>query len=112
MLHLRRRLCLRRDRAMSERPTVFVCGGSHCSDTKTWRKLCDDLDGYASVREVRCQKICDGPVCGTALNGTLIWFAEVDGPRARQDLREVIGGAKITKRLRRRIAAKRSGRMR
>ncbi len=97
---------------MSERPTVFVCGGSHCSQTQSWRKLCKDLDAYALVCEVRCQKICDGPVCGTALNATLTWFAEVDGRRAREDLREVIGGAKITKRLRRRIAAKRSGRMR
>lgn len=97
---------------MSQQPTVFVCGGSHCSETKAWRKLCEDLDGYAMVREVRCQKICDGPVCAIVLKGTLIWFAEVDGRRAREDLHDVMGGAKITKRLRRRIATKRSGRMR
>jgi len=106
------RLSPQRDRVMSDRPTVFVCGGSHCSQTKAWRKLCDDLVGHAVVCEVRCQKICNGPVCGTALNGTLTWFSEVDGRRARDDVRRVIGGAKVTKRLRRRIATKRSGRLR
>lgn len=50
---------------MSRRPTVFVCQGSRCRRADGCRDLADCLTPVADVEEVRCQRVCDGPVVGT-----------------------------------------------
>jgi hypothetical protein len=94
------------------KPTVFVCHGNDCSASKAWRKLNDDLDQYAHVSSVRCQKICSGPVCATLVSGQLVWFADVSGKTVRADLQHLTIDGTISKRLTKRIAKKRNNRIR
>jgi hypothetical protein len=94
------------------RPTVFVCDGSTCSETKAWRKLGDSLDEYAHVSNVRCQKICNGPVCGTLVSGQLVWFEDVAGEAVRAELRQLATDGVFAKRLLKRVVKKRNNKLR
>jgi len=94
------------------RPLVYVCAGKDCRKEKRGRRdLLKALEGHASVREVRCQKICDGPVCGLAVGGSLEWFEAVDDERSRSALLDLIDG-KLQRPLEKRRVKKRRNRLR
>jgi (2Fe-2S) ferredoxin len=95
---------------MSRRPTVFVCRGSRCRRANGCRDLADCLTPVADVEEVRCQRVCDGPVVGTEVDGTLEWFRRMDSDKARRHLVALVAeGARLKKPLARRHVRKRSG---
>lgn len=67
----------------------------------------------ATVRTVRCQKVCEGPVAGLSIGGRMEWFGRLKGPkqlRALERLVTVSSPAKIPKTLRKRLSEERSGR--
>ena len=95
------------------KPLVYVCRGSDCREEKrALEKLLGALDGLAKVERVRCQKICDGPVAGTEIDGTLEWFEELDSRKLRDALRELLEKGKPPKRLQKRRVSKRRGKLR
>ena len=66
-----------------------------------------------SVRRVRCQKICHGPVAGLEVDGRMEWFERVDDIRSIAALLQLVRHpkrAKIPKSLRKHRVKKRSGR--
>jgi (2Fe-2S) ferredoxin len=98
---------------MAKRPIVLLCRGSDCRKRRKKRSaLVDALRPVATIEEVGCQDICDGPVAGTLVEGTLEWFREVDGEKARRALVELLVGGKLARPLRKRRVAKRAGRRR
>lgn len=99
---------------MSEKaPLVRLCEGKSCSKkTKAQSALRELLDGRARVQPVRCQKICDGPVVGLTLDGTLEWLRDMDGKKAREGLRIFLDEGRLKKRLNKRRVEARAGRLR
>ena len=67
-----------------------------------------------SVRRVRCQKICHGPVVGLEIAGRMEWFERVDDVRSIASLvkfaRRKSEHAKVPKPLRKHRLRRRSGR--
>ena len=59
---------------MTSTRTMFVC--RKCKDHECLVRV---LDAHAdlSLRMVRCQKICHGPVVGTVVDGRFEWFERV-----------------------------------
>lgn len=95
------------------RPTVFVCRGSKCRHRGAYPELYARLTVVADVAEVRCQRICDGPVVGVAINGSLEWFERVSSEKAQRQMVDLVSqGGRIRKTLERRRVAKRAGRLR
>lgn len=95
---------------MSQRPTVFVCQGSRCRRADGCRDLTDCLSPVADIEEVRCQKVCEGPVVGAEVDGTLEWFRRMDSDKARRHFVKLVAeGARVKKPLARRHVHKRSG---
>jgi hypothetical protein len=95
------------------RPTVFVCRGSHCRRRSAYPELCARLSVVADVSDVRCQRICDGPVVGVPVNGALEWFERVASEKAQRQIVELVSeGGRIRRTLEKRLVAKRSGRLR
>ncbi len=101
-----------RSRLTSKVVRVFVCSGKHCSkcSAKT-RKMLDAMKGVSMV-EVGCQKICDGPVLGLAIDDRLQWFARVDSEKSRRALVTLITDGELKKPLKKRRVPKRSGKRR
>ena len=79
------------------RPTVFVCHGSTCRHNKGYDELRAAVGAVADVADVRCQRVCDGPLAGAAIEGSL-------------DL--VAGSGRLRHSLKKRRVKKRSGRLR
>lgn len=95
------------------RPTVFVCCGSSCSDSKGYDELRERLELVADISEVRCQRICDGPVVGAAINGSLEWFERVKSEKAQKQFVDLVAGSgQMRHSLEKRRVGKRSGRLR
>jgi (2Fe-2S) ferredoxin len=95
------------------RPTVFVCRGSSCRRRSAYADLCRRLSVVADLAEVRCQRICDGPVVGVAINGSLEWFARVNSEKAQRQMVDLVSeGGRIRRTLEKRRVAKRAGRLR
>lgn len=95
------------------KPTVYVCRGGDCRDRKRpRRRLLEALEGHAKVQEVGCQKICDGPVCGVEVDGTLEWFEEVDSEKALDALLGLLQDGKLRKALKKRRVGSKRGRLR
>jgi hypothetical protein len=66
---------------------------------------------HADVYQVRCQKICKGPVAGIEIDGRMEWFERVGTPKAMVGLRRVIKGkSTLARSLRHRRLKKLSGR--
>jgi hypothetical protein len=66
-----------------------------------------------SIRRVRCQKICHGPVVGLEIDGTMEWFERVDDAKSIASLMKLArrgGRTKIPKPLRKHRLRRRSGR--
>jgi hypothetical protein len=95
------------------RPTVFLCRASSCRECRGYDALREALDDVADVTEVRCQRICDGPVAGAAVNGSLEWFGRLNSDKARRQLVDLVAGSgRLRGSLEKRRERKRSGRMR
>lgn len=95
------------------RPTVFVCRGSKCRHRAAYPELCGRLSVVADLADVRCQRICNGPVVGVAINGSLEWFERVSSEKAQRQMVDLVAqGGRIRRTLERRRVAKRSGRLR
>jgi hypothetical protein len=95
------------------RPTVFVCRGSTCRHEKGYGELCERLGAVADLAEVRCQRICDGPVVGVAISGSLEWFRRVASEKVQRHLTDLVtGSGRMRHSLEKRRVAKRAGRLR
>ena len=95
------------------RPTVFVCRGSTCRHHRGYHELRERIGAVADVADVRCQRICDGPVIGVAVNGSLEWFERVRSEKAQRQLVDLVAGTgHLRHSLEKRRVEKRSGRMR
>lgn len=95
------------------RPTVFVCRGSSCRHHKAYGEVRERLGAVADVADVRCQHICDGPVVGAAINGSLEWFERVGSEKAQRQMVDLVtGSGRLRHALEKRRVAKRSGRLR
>ena len=95
------------------RPTIFVCHGSRCRHQEAHRALRDRLGAVADLAEVRCQRICHGPVVGAAVNGSLEWFERLRSQKVQLQLVDFVGGSgRMRHGLEKRRVTKRSGRMR
>jgi (2Fe-2S) ferredoxin len=99
--------------AVPTRPTVFVCRGSSCRRHKACGDLRDCLGPVADLADVRCQRVCDGPVVGTHVNGSLEWFKRMDSDKAQRHLVELVAGERpLRKSLEKRRVPKRAGSLR
>ena len=95
------------------RPTVHLCRGSSCRHARGEKELRQRLDEVAEVCEVRCQRICDGPVIGTEVDGSLEWFERMRSKKVQRHVVEwLTGNGTFRRSLRKRRVAKRSGRRR
>ncbi len=67
----------------------------------------------ADVADVRCQRVCDGPLAGAAIDGSLEWFCRMDSEKARRQLVDLVAGSgRLRQGLKKRRVKKRSGRLR
>ena len=97
---------------MSKPPKVYICVGKDCRKSdSSLHKLLGDLP-VCRVEEVRCQKICKGPVIGAQVGGTLHWFKKLRGHVVRSALREALTSKRIPKVLRAHHIKKRAGKLR
>lgn len=89
--------------------TVLVC--RKCKGSE---KVIDFLtsETRASIKTVRCQKVCEGPVAGISIRGKLEWFERMKGKKAltaMAALTNVSSPKKVPKQLRKRVCLERSG---
>lgn len=94
------------------RPRIHVCRGSDCRKDRSKRldRALDRLD--AELVEVRCQKLCDGPVVGLEVDGRLEWFERVRGAKAVDALVALVLEGRLGDVLKKRRSKKRAGRLR
>ena len=98
---------------MADRPIVLVCRGKGCNKRPRRRaKLMNVLGQVADVQNVRCQKVCKGPVVGVTLEGRLEWFHRIDGDKPRRALATLLVDGKLKKSLKKRYVAKLNGKRR
>ena len=71
-------------------PSCFVCVGKDCRKAKGYVELRQCLEDVADVREVRCQKVCKGPVAGTRVDGHLEWFGKLRKGRDRVAMAKLV----------------------
>lgn len=89
--------------------TVLVC--RKCKGSE---KVVDFLttQTHASVKTVRCQKVCEGPVAGISIRGKLEWFERMKGKKALTAMAALTNTSspkKVPKQLRKRVCLERSG---
>lgn len=98
---------------MSKVTSVYICAGSDCrerkADLKRLRGAIADLVGEVPVG---CQKLCEGPVVGLTVDGTIEWFRKVRGKKPRRALVELLGTGAVPRALEKRRSKKRSGKLR
>jgi hypothetical protein len=95
------------------RPTIFVCRGTSCRHHKAYEALHAAIVEVADVAEVRCQRVCDGPLAGAAIDGSLEWFSRMDSAKARRQLVDLVAGSgHLRPGLKKRRVKKRAGRLR
>ena len=96
------------------KPTLLICSGSRCR--KALRK--DDRLQRAvaqlpvEVQWVGCQKVCNGPVVGLAVEGRWEWFERVNSRKAIRALSVLLEEDLLEKPLRKRRNARRAGKRR
>ena len=94
--------------------TVYLCTGKDCRRSSGHEELAGSLAGDLVV-EVRCQKICKGPVAGPEVDGRLEWFRSLRKAKARKALGRLViarGQGPLPERLAKRRVSKRSGLLR
>lgn len=95
------------------RTCVHVCRGKHCKKKAKFRKKAlEALGDDVVVHEVKCQKICSGPVFGVERDGTVEWFERVDGDKSRVALGVFARTGELLSALAKRRVPKRRGRLR
>lgn len=95
------------------RVAVYLCRGSSCRHHAAHDHLRQQLHAVADVSEVRCQRICRGPVAGANVNGSLEWFERVRSEKVQRRLIEwVTGIGRMRHSLEKRRVAKRAGKLR
>lgn len=95
------------------RPIVLVCHGRYCRHHAAYDLLCEGLKGAAEVEHVRCQRICDGPVAGVAIDGMLEWFERLRSEKAQRRFVDLVTGrGHMRPSLAKRRVGKRAGRRR
>lgn len=98
---------------MTKLPKVRICQGKSCrkrrAEVATLRQR---LEGRARLEEVDCQKICEGPVVGLKVDGTLEWFESMDSPKSVDALVVLLETGQLDRPLAKRRVDKRSGRLR
>lgn len=93
--------------------TIYLCRGSDCKKRKSANKrLRSGLEGTHQIEEVRCQKICKGPVVGVKVEGTLHWFRKLDVKHDLVELQKTVARDRMTKGLASKQATKRTGKFR
>jgi hypothetical protein len=90
--------------------TVFVCRKCKGHD-----KVADYLaaETRASIKTVRCQKVCKGPVAAISVGGRMEYFGRLKGAKSLAAMARLTNQRsphKIPKRLRKRLSRERSGR--
>ncbi len=93
-------------------PTLYFCSGSDCQNLKSDRALREALDGRVEVCDVRCQKICKGPVVGLEIDGRIEWFYKMKSKSMRKRLVALVKSGELHSSLASRLSSKRSGRFR
>ena len=92
---------------------VFLCTGSDCiKNKKRFKTLKQTISSEANVQTVKCQKICDGPVAGVSVDGTLQWFEELDSRKRTDAFLSVVRTGEVPAKLKKRCVAKRKGKLR
>ncbi len=94
---------------------VYICTGDSCRKKKSaLKKLYGALREHDDIefKEVRCQKICSGPVVGLRVTGKWEWFTKVRRARDYAAIIKSLSKGKITKKLSERREKKRSGKRR
>lgn len=95
------------------RPTIFVCRGGSCRHHKGYSQLRAVIDEVADVADVRCQRVCDGPLVGAAIDGSLEWFCRMDSEKAQRQMVDLTAGhGRLGPALKKRRVKKRAGRLR
>jgi hypothetical protein len=90
-------------------PLVLVCRKCEGSENVTKFLL---KRTKASVRTVRCQKVCESPVAGLLVAGRMEWFERMDGAKPLKAMAELLlqkPPSKLPKPLKKRRSRKRSG---
>lgn len=71
---------------------AYLCTGSDCrkraGDAAALRAVLDDAG--VPIEEVRCQKLCKGPVVGLVIDDTVQWFGKLRGKGGRKALRRFL----------------------
>ena len=75
-------------------------------------KLREDLSERVEVCEVRCQKICKGPVVGLELDGRIEWFSKMKSKSMRKHFVALVKSGELHASLASRRSRKRAGRFR
>ena len=75
------------------RPTVFVCRGTSCRHHKGYDELRAAIGEVADLADVRCQRVCDGPLLGAAIEGSLEWFCQMDSGKAQRQFIDLVAGS-------------------
>jgi hypothetical protein len=90
-----------------------VCRGSGCrKKSKKYQALLSVLEGLGIISEVRCQKICKGPVFGVKVDGRLEWFHSIENKKARHSAVSLLGDGELEPTLAKRRCKKRRGKLR
>ena len=90
-------------------PKIYLCYGRDCRKAKGFEGLCEAVGEH---REVRCQKICEGPVAGLKVEGRLQWFGKLRTPKRWAALVKAADRDEVGARLARRLQKKRDGKLR
>lgn len=95
-----------------DRP-IYICRGKDCrKKKKAFRALTEKLSDHGEVIEVRCQKICKGPVAGLELDGQLEWFAKLNDEGSQGALVRLLEAGELKKRLKALVVKKRRAKLR
>ena len=95
------------------KPRVYLCKGSSCrKQRKAFRRLEAALEGAARLQPVKCQKICDGPVAGLVVDGSLQWFEELTSRKRTDAFLSAVRTGEVPAKLKKRCVSKRRGKLR
>ena len=98
--------------SLGSKPVVYFCTGSDCRKRKSGLALREALANKVEVCDVRCQKICKGPVVGLELDGRMEWFSKLKSKSMRKRFVSLITDSELHPSLLSRRSRKRSGRFR
>ena len=93
--------------------TIYVCRGGGCRKTaKKYRALRGALEEQGRIRDVRCQKICKGPVFGVEVRGRLEWFHSIEDKKSRRAAVQLLTDGELAGPMAKRRCKKRRGKLR